>query len=77
LTTVALYKVGEQSFVLSGQSVLERTLKGIAVGESDTVFLTKDNKITPGAMVTFSKLTNERTDAGCLLCDNQLSSARP
>ena len=67
-----LYKVGEYRFILSGQSVLERALKRFTVSEIDFELITKEDKITPSTMVTFSKLANEFTNAGRFLRHSQL-----
>jgi hypothetical protein len=53
---MASYKVGEQGFIFSRQSVLERTLKGFAVRQIDPEFLTEENQITPSIPIAFCKL---------------------
>jgi hypothetical protein len=56
---MASYKVGEQGFVLSGQSVLEYTLKGFAIRQIDPEFLTEENQITPSIPIAFRNLVDE------------------
>ena len=68
-------EVGQKGFVLSRQNILQGALKGVMVDELNPDLLTKNNEITPGAMVAVGKLTNELTNTGELLGDNELAPA--
>jgi hypothetical protein len=59
---MTLYKVGEQRFVLSGQSVLKRTLKSFTVREIDQKIVTQRNKIAPGIPIALRPLVNQVLD---------------
>jgi hypothetical protein len=56
LTAMASYKVGEQGFIFSGQSVLERTLKGFTIGQIDPKLLTEKNEIASGIPIALREL---------------------